>query len=507
MKISKEGESKSATRSILWFTILFVVSLFLGTLPTFSFGQAVLGFEPNSAASGASHSSPPPAFGVPTPIVGDVEAVSASPVTSPLPSAFPAPQPTPANFSPVNTTGPFPPNPVATVASSPPTLPFTPLAAKSNTVTNREPTAKQLQEQPELLRSVAAIDHPFYDYFRLPSDPSSLIQGKAYTVAQLLDGVRAPSARRQLLVTYWELAGLLAEWNMRFDSERRAEMWYTEASNARNTPRADGFAGAVLLTRQERKATEIAFARKQYQLVEQLRSLRSVTLAAKDYPIPSDYPITKNYVTYVDKIARSERARYVGRLIPYQAELVEARKKFRQAADGHFLSITQNPQANPQDCVTALNQRTGAFVDLIASVIDYNKTIAEYTAETIGSNVSNYRLLSAILELPKTDGTTQPSQLASPPLTNPISSLDEPRPPLVLAAGESTYSRPLTADLETDTPLLNPFAVPKSQPAAILAEISPTPLPEVTPAVLTTESTPSTAVHNPVQPASYAEEN
>ena len=500
MKICKEADNKHTKQTVLLFVFLVIVSLFLGALPAFSFGQAPSAFDPLPITSGTTDSAPPPALSAPVPLVGDVTATAAAP------PAFPTPPPAaPESFLPANATAS--PNPVATVATQPPTLPFTPVSIKSAAVTNREPTAKQLQDRPELLRSVAATDHPFYDYFKSSNDPNSPIQGKPYTVAQLLNGARDPAARRQLLVTYWELAGLLAEWNMRFDSERRAELWYTEANNARNTPRAESFAAAVLLTRQQRKTTEISFARKQYQLVEQLRSLRGVTLAAKDYPIPCDYPIAKNYVTYVDKIARSERARYFGRLIPHQAELVEARKKFRQAADGSFLSTTQNSQASPQDYVKVLNLRTDAFVELVASVVDYNKTIAEYMAETVGSNVSHYRLLGAVLELPKTDAMTQPTQLASPP-SNPISHLDEPRAPLALATSESAYSRPLTAD-PADAPPSNPFV--GTQPAPIVAGIPSTPpstpYSEIAPAILTAESAPSADDSSPVQPASYVGEN
>ena len=513
MKTSKDAKNRLTTRTISWFVILAIVSLFFGSFPSQGFGQALAGFEPLAVAPEAADSAPPPTLSDPAPIVADSAATLSTAVAAPPAAAFPIPPPPPTvpeNFSPVNTTAAASSNPVALVATQTPTLPFTPVSAKSPTATNREPTAKQLQERPELLRSVAAADHPFYDYFKAPNDPKSPIQGKPYSVAELLNGVREPSARRQLLITYWELTGLLAEWNMRFDSERRAEMWYTEASNARNTQRIDGFVGAVLLTRQQRKATEIAFARKQYQLVEQLRSLRGVSFAAKDYPIPNDYPIAKNYVTYVDKIARSERARYIGRLIPFQAELVEVRKQSRQAADGYFLATTQNPQTSPQDCVAALNQRTDAFAALVTSVVDYNKTIAEYTAETVGSNVGNYRLLGAILELPKVDATTQPPQLASPP-SNPISRLEEPRPPLALATGESAYSRPLsdTVDSGGDAPPLNPFAEGGPQPAPLVAEVVPAPsskpFPEVTPAVLTADSTPPAEVSHPVQPASYVE--
>ena len=395
------------------------------------------------------------------------------------------------------------------------------MSVKTDAAVNREPSAKQLQDRPELLRSVVAEDHPFYNYFNSSSDPKSPIQGKPFTVAQLLNGVRDPAARRQLLAAYWELAGLLAEWNMRFDTERRVFAWYNEANSARNIPQVEGFTGAFYLAQQQRKATEIAFVKKQYQLVEQFRSLqgtRATALTPENYPIPSDYPIAKNYVTYVEKIARSEHARYVGRLIPHQAELVEARKRGRQVTESLFTATIKNSQLPPQDWISALNQRMGAFVDLITAVVDYNKSIAEYASETVGSNVSNYRLLGAVLELPKADAGTgvQPPQVATPPQKT-LSQLDDRQllPPMTFAPNESAYSRPMT-EPDGAAPPSNPFAEVKSQPVPpshllvpVVAEATPAappyPIPEVPPVPLAETAIP-VAVPNPVQPASYVEE-
>ena len=463
---SKDAEKSTNNQTILWFVFLVIISLFLGSLPALSFGQ---GFDLPTAVTDSA-----PTFGAPAPLAIAPTEPAASP-TGFLPTSVPAEPKT------------------ASVADQSPTLPVTPTSLKTAPTTS----------QPELLRSVATEDHPFYNYFNASNDPKSPVQGKPYAVEQLLNGVRDPSARRQLLGSYWELAGILAEWNMRFDSERRVSVWYNEANNARNVQRAEGFTGAFYLAQQQRKATEIAFAKKQYQLVEQLRALRGITLTAKDYPIPSDYPIAKNYVTYADKIARSERARYTGRMISLQAELVDARKNSQQAANGYFVKMTQNPQGSPQDHVLALNQRTDAFVDLVASVVDYNKMIAEYTSETIGANVSNTQLLGALLELPKAgtaSPTGPPTQLATPPQRT-FTQLDDPLPPppMTLAPGESAYSRPLDEPVTTGL-LSNPFSEVKSQPVhptrPLVAE-NAQPLPEVEPM----EPAP-----NPIQSASFVEE-
>ncbi len=532
MKISKDAEQKNTRQTILLFVFLAIVSLLLGSLPALSFGQG-FGLPLDSPTS---TETPPaaPAFGGP-----------ASVALSPADPAATAP----GNFVPLNTGSPLdlpgpPPAPVtasrapktsagtAAVADRSPTLPYTMTSLKAGTAKNQEPTPQQLQEHPELLRSVVAADHPFYNYFEPPrspknsADPQSPIQGKPLTVAQLLDGVRHPSARGRLLISYWELAGLLAESNIRLDSERRVGMWYEEANKTRNTQRVETFTTAYYLAQQQRKATEIAFAKKQYQLVEQLRTLQGgkfAGLALENYPIPCDYPIAKKYATYVDQIGRSERARYIGRLIPYQAELIDARKNSRLVADNYFVTTTRNTQANPQDWVSALNQRTDALVDLVAAVVDYNKTIAEYASETVGSNVSNYRLLGAVLELQKIDAGSPPSgqkpeQLAAPPQKT-LSQLEdrqsEPSPnfapesePKPFRPSESAYRRPLAdsmtvSDQQSVPPRSNPFTEVKSRPGRPTPAVAETAA-DARPAALA-ESAPAVAEQNPIQPASYTE--
>ena len=277
MKLSKDVENRETKQTILLFVFLIIISLILGSLPAMSFGQN------------------PPWLDLPpvSPSPMDVIAAPASlALDAPAPTVAPSVPAAPlVDFAPITASAPTALKMTTEIADQTPVLP---MSLKTETAASQEPTAKQLQERPELLRSVAAPEHPFYNYYGLPSDPKSPIQGKAYTVGQLLNGIRDPAARRQLLVAYWELAGLLAESNIRLDAERRIQLWYTEADKARNAQRAEGFAGAFYIVQQQRKTAEIAFAQKQYQLVERLRTLhgaRAASLAPKDYPIPCDYPI------------------------------------------------------------------------------------------------------------------------------------------------------------------------------------------------------------------------
>lgn len=278
----------------------------------------------------------------------------------------------------------------------------------------QEPSQQELKENPELLRSVASAEHPFARYLEPPTNSDAQIKGASYSVAQLLEGVRSPASRKQLLQAYWTLAGLLAEHNFRFEVEQYLYGRYSESGNS------NYLLGNVHLAQQQRKATEIAFIKKQYQLAELVARVKGKPFTQENLPIPCDYPIFKKYETHVDKIARSERSKYLGRMIPLQEQLIDAKFKARKASDNLFQTASGNSGAMAE-LVSSLNQRTEVYLELVQAIVDYNSIIAEYTSETVGTGISQYRLVGALIELPKymprsshSPETMQPSQLATP---------------------------------------------------------------------------------------------
>ena len=256
------------------------------------------------------------------------------------------------------------------------------------------------------MQSAPSPGHPLMGYLETPKDPNSLIQGKPFSIAQLLEGVRGVPARRQLLQAYWELAGKLAEYNCRFQAEQQA--------GGPSAPRDAKINQTVHLLRQQRRASEVEFVKKQWQLAELLRRTKGTAVTEENLPIPTDYPLFKKYETHSDKIARTDRSRYVGRMIPIQEQLVQSR---HHACRGTFEMLNSIPP-DSQQLLLMLNQRTEAFLGMTEAIVEYNKMIAEYASETIGPEISRYRFVGALIELPKFDSTTpqrQPDrQMASP---------------------------------------------------------------------------------------------
>ncbi|MDR3199099.1 MAG: hypothetical protein LBU34_14625 [Planctomycetaceae bacterium] len=406
--------AKNNFKTILFIILLITMSLFLGLLPTLSFGQDSFMTSTQAPASDVPASFLPE---IQTPS-NSVPPVSASPAAIELP-----PNPNPAtdlpNSSLLNSSAASAvPSPVPPLLISPisPQQPHkTPQPAnvrrlgKSSSSVQR-PSTQLLSNRLENLRSVVDPNHPFARYFDLPKESQSIIKGQPYTVAQLLEGTKTSVSRRQLLQTYWELTGLLAEYNIRREAEHLSGSIQGMQQNL-----------ATVLLQQQRRSAEMEFVKKQWQLRGLLRYFKGISLSEKELPIPRDYPLYKRYETFADKIAGTARSQYWGHLIPVQEQLVDARHRSCITA----FEILQNIPPDSRQLIDVLNQRTGSFLELAEAVVDYNKMIAEYTSETIPPDISGVRLVGALIELPKT-GSPPPNPLHPNRHPNPLTTHSPP---------------------------------------------------------------------------------
>lgn len=433
--------------------------------------------------------------GVPFPEVGKPNPVPGGPAFGPLdvPAAAPK-QPQP----PAHPAAPNPP-----VAAAPYGGVGVDGAARPSRARGPERRLPETRSIPtDSLVSVVDRNHPFAFYYGVPTDPRSMIKGKPYRVAKLLEGSRNVTTRKKLLQNYWELAGLLVRYNIRMDAERHLDQWLGKSGNDPQRPNPMNL--AYQLAQQQRKSTEIEFVKSQWKLASLLRQIKGETFSEGELPIPCDFPLYKKYETYVDKIARSERARYYGNLIPHQEELISAKSVACKAADNLLQTLPKDVMANSREMVLALNQRTDVFLELVDSVVEYNGMIAEYTSETVGPGVSPYRLVGALIELPnfvpqKSDAPeqTQPQQLAAPTPSHfgynepQVEQQDEtptPRPessrPRYASKGparpQPTFA-PEPTPMSAENPVgLTELPAPMAAPSPAFAETMP-PRPEIQP--------------------------
>ncbi len=371
--------------------------------------------------------------------------------------------------------------------------------------TQTEPTVAMLQQNPKLMHSAPAPGHPLAGYLDVPgARENALIKGKSLSIAQLLENVQNPGTRRVLLQSYWELTGKLAEFHCRLQAEQQA--------GGASAPRDMKAAGTLNLLRQQRRAAEIEFVKQQWQFAELLRRAKgdAPVVAEENLPIPMDYPLFKAYETHADKIARTTRSRHVGRMIPIQEQLVQSRLE----ACRDTFELHGSIPASSQELLSMLNQRTEAFLNLIEAIVDYNKMIAEYTSETIPPGISQYRLVGALIELPKistlaetnTGTTTTFAPLFSPMRTSPLASPQVSPQPSPAETAPSLARIPSADGLADDSSsALGDIMMTPHQPTVAYA---PQPA-AVTPASVTDSATTNAATENGIdgiQQVSHLEE-
>jgi hypothetical protein len=351
------------SQDIIYVLILIAISLAFSLIPVRGFGQQLPpGNIPNDGFSTLDSAIPS------TPVAP----VNSKPIpTSPAPAIMDIPA-LPA----------APANPNVEHSYTPRTeseFPAPSAAALAPTTANQYQSPLLRNPQVEI---ASTTEHPFRQYWGVPSGPQTKIIGKPMTVAELFAGTRSSVIRCQLLQTYWELSGLLAIYHFRCEAE--------------SLPGAQQ-QGMLTLLREQRRTAEVEFIKQQWVLAELLKQYKGRTLLESELPIPADFPLYPRYQTFADKIARSERTQYLGRMIPLQEQLIESK-------NGLWKAASEMAQSVSQPLVVVSNQRATAFLDLTKAIIEYNKMIAEYAMETIPPNVSQKQLVAAVVR----QNTTQP---------------------------------------------------------------------------------------------------
>jgi len=238
---------------------------------------------------------------------------------------------------------------------------------------------------------VISTEHPFRQYWGAPNDPQAKITGRQMTVAELFSGTRSSAVRTHLLQAYWELSGLLAIYHFRCEAERLAGGATGQQQEM------------MTLLREQRRTAEVEFIKQQWVLAELLKLYKGQALRESELPIPADYPLYPRYQTHADLIARTERARHLGRMIPIQEQLIETK-------NGTWRAASEMVPSASQPFFVVSNQRTMAFLDLTKAIVDYNKMIAEYVLETIPPNASQHQLVGAVVRLPRGDAVLEQPQ-------------------------------------------------------------------------------------------------
>ncbi|MDR0522251.1 MAG: hypothetical protein LBH00_10425 [Planctomycetaceae bacterium] len=325
--------------------VLILISLLFSFMPRIGYCQTAAGI-PDEAFSPINVPLPAPAL--PETPLGTDNRNAEPAVLLPPGTAVPAPVPAAANPITANQ--------------------YRPAAA---TRPDRSAEPKPVVAMPPAFSPVSpavSSEHPFAKYWGSPNRTPSKITGKPMKVAEIFTVARS-AARCRLLQSYWELAGLWAVYHFQCEAEQTA-------AGSNNGQQAAYY-------HEQCRSAEIEFIKQQRQFAEIWKQQTGRILRDADLPIPSDYPLHTHYETYADKIAQSDRTKYLGQMIPIQEQLIETKKNTLSAASG-----------------LPLAQQREAFCSLTQSIVEYNKMIAEYALETIPPNVSRETLIGAVIRLP-----------------------------------------------------------------------------------------------------------
>ncbi len=249
----------------------------------------------------------------------------------------------------------------------------------------------------------------FSAFLKMPDPVRSDIIGKKMTLADFIKNTGNAYARSQRVQDWWSLTEKFAIYNVCLTRLQDVQLCMDRSAN-RNDPFSVSNQQAAV---NEMKIAELAFTEAQFSLCarypELYSSLRGTfQMNAKDrkealksvLPVPSDVPSVSEYNTRKEEIAKNRplsfRARYLAQTIPLQFQSVCARIEGSNQAYAGLKALFQKPNVSNEVLFTALDRATEAKIEMVRAIIEYNKMMAEYSAETVSANVRGIRFFATI---------------------------------------------------------------------------------------------------------------
>ena len=286
-------------------------------------------------------------------------------------------------------------------------------------------------EEIELVRTLASP----------PEDVLKQLRGEPTELADVLDGVNQPAERKRVTEAYWDVSEALALYHLSLFSAGDIEDCITRFTR-RGAPSQSQTAvlvSARRLAEQRSAEAKVGLVQAQCRLAE-LRHQSGAAQQTVRLAIPSDVPNTLPYRTKFDRISREKRlapqAAYYSEAIPACYERVTLYNKAAADALEAFRTLYQADGTSAEILLSAADKLNDAKERLIRSVNEYNKLIAAYVAETVGSDVRGDRLISTMIHLPGRSAVpawedAAPARMAS---AAPIPTRYSPRRPRPVSA-------------------------------------------------------------------------
>ena len=283
------------------------------------------------------------------------------------------------------------------------------------------------------LKSVPYPAHPIYDFLAtVKRPPSKERQEKDAYLCEVLAGVTSPSHRRELIKAYWDLSEKMLKCHIRLAQRQRLQIAY-ERLQANEVAKTE-IDLAFQLVSQQYLALELEFVQAQYHFAdlqarcspnsqvwrsnyasdfadcETENSSRVLRPETKPLSIPAEFPLAIPYDTKVKELEKvrtlSQKSLLLDHTIPLQYETIVARTAAKIYADRQWDATLKFGQS-PVSQIETLAQEE---MNLVGAIIEYNRQVNDYVAETFGASIPEKQLLASILVLEVPTTNTNPPQ-------------------------------------------------------------------------------------------------
>ncbi|MGI5832254.1 MAG: hypothetical protein ACOX6D_06945 [Thermoguttaceae bacterium] len=259
----------------------------------------------------------------------------------------------------------------------------------------REETGEEL----ELIKSLLTI----------PPSVLGQLRDQATSLSDALDGITQPVERQSIAESYWELTEALALYHLALIYASDIEDCISRFTKGENLSPAETAAlvSARRLATQRVGKTKIAFTEAQCEFAgarqTSARDQETLRLA-----IPTDIPNTLPYKTRYDHIKRernlSPQAALLNETIPTRYEVVMQYDRAAANALEAYRNLYFVGGTSAELLLSAADKLADTKEKFVRAVTAYNKLIAAYVAETVGSDVRGQRLITTMIPLPGHSG-------------------------------------------------------------------------------------------------------
>ena len=265
--------------------------------------------------------------------------------------------------------------------------------------------AMPAQQATPAQQTAPAQPNPYLSLMCRPEYDGNAAIGEECTLEDILRGVTAPRERFRLTDEYWQLTGALIRCNLAAIYANDVAACVGLSQGQVMDPNAEAlWISEKRLADEAKRDARIAFVTAQYRCAA-LGKRTASDFRPEMLPVPVDPPTVDSYNTRADEIARNRtftaRASMLNQRIPYQYSAVCAYRAAVAESLSAFAALYNTPNCSAPRLLAALKRHTEDKRKLLDAVIVYNRLIAEYVAETVGSQIQGDRLLMTLNQSPK----------------------------------------------------------------------------------------------------------